>query len=239
MAESLARLGELAAGVAHELRNSLATIRGYLTLIERSPDEPPGAYLAEVRHEADHLQRVLEDFLSFARPGSARVEEVSLAAIAERVAADPAFDGETVTVAVAPGTPRLRGDAQLLERAVRNLLRNAVEANREAAGTQTALPVRVEVGEEAGGVVLRVADRGAGVPPEIADRLFLPFTTGRPGGVGLGLALAHRIVSMHGGNLRLEPAPGGGTVAWMWFPSDRIVTNSNDRASTSTRETSG
>ncbi|HMB53384.1 MAG TPA: ATP-binding protein [Thermoanaerobaculia bacterium] len=221
--ESLVRLGELAAGVAHELRNSLATLRGYLTLIERSPEESAAGYLDEIRHEADHLQRVLEDFLAFASPGSARIEETSLAAVAERAAADPALADTPVRVEAA-ARPRLRGDPQLLERALRNLLRNAAEAQRESA-TETAIEVRVETAD--GGALLTVADRGAGVPPELADSLFHPFVTGRPGGVGLGLALAHRIVSLHGGTLRLEARDGGGTRAVLSFPPDKIVTDGN------------
>lgn len=224
LADSLASLGELAAGVAHELRNSLGTLRGYLTLIERSPGEA-GAYLAEVRREADHLERVLEDFLAFARPGSARVEELSLVAVAERAAADPALEAAPVEVH-GSGDDRLRGDPQLLERAVRNLLRNAVEAQREAGEWETAVEVRVR--RAAGDLVLSVADRGSGVVPEVADRLFQPFATGRPGGVGLGLALAHRIVDLHGGTLALEPRKGGGTRAEMRLPADRVVTEGND-----------
>ncbi|HEX6865578.1 MAG TPA: histidine kinase dimerization/phospho-acceptor domain-containing protein, partial [Thermoanaerobaculia bacterium] len=94
LAESLAQLGEMAGGIAHELRNSLATLRGYLTLIERRPDEESIAdYLAEIRHEADHLERVLQDFLAFARPGSARFQELSLNRLARRAAADPSLAG--------------------------------------------------------------------------------------------------------------------------------------------------
>ena len=220
--ESLSRLGELAAGVAHELRNSLATLRGYLALIERSPEESAAGYLDEIRREADHLQRVLEDFLAFARPGSARVDATSLAAVAERAAADPALADTEVRVTRA-AEPWLRGDPQLLERAVRNLLRNAAEAQRETAAG-SAPPLELTLAADDGGAELIVADRGAGVPPAIADRLFQPFVTGRPGGVGLGLALAHRIVSMHGGTLRLEPRDGGGTRAVVRFPADKIVT---------------
>ena len=131
LAESLAQLGEMAGGVAHELRNGLATLRGYLTLIERRPDEDSIAdFLSEIRGEADHLERVLQDFLSFARPGTARVRELSLLRLLRRAAADPALDG--VAVRVAGEDVVLRGDPQLLERAVRNLLHNAAQAEREA-----------------------------------------------------------------------------------------------------------
>ena len=241
LADNLMHLGEMAAGAAHELRNSLATLRGYLTLIERTPEgESSAGHLEEVRHEADHLQRVLEDFLSFARPGRGRVESVDLATVAARAAADPALEGR-VRLEVDPTTPLLSGDQQLLEHSVRNLLRNALEAQLEAGG-----PGRDTVGDTAaqpgsspvdlsvrpladGGAELVVADRGPGVAPEIADRLFQPFATSRPGGVGLGLALAHRIVSLHGGSLRLEPRGGGGTRAVMRFPAGRNVSKGNDR----------
>ena len=99
LADSLSQLGELTAGVAHELRNSLATLRGYLTLVERAPDEESIAdYLAEIRRESDHLERVLEDFLTFARPGSARPQRVDLLALVHRAAADPALGGAAVVV---------------------------------------------------------------------------------------------------------------------------------------------
>lgn len=231
LAESLAQLGEMAGGVAHELRNSLATLRGYLTLIERRPDEESIAdYLAEIRHEADHLERVLEDFLAFARPGSARFQDLSLTRLARRAAADPSLGGMEVRV-ISAADICLRGDAQLLERAVRNLLHNAAQAEREA-GRQGPVELRI-VGIEAGpdGVELSVEDRGPGLPPEMRERLFHPFATGRRGGVGLGLALAHRIVTLHGGRIRLEDRPGGGTRALLTFPRDTIVTIGSETAS--------
>ncbi|MES1241971.1 MAG: ATP-binding protein [Acidobacteriota bacterium] len=225
LAESLASLGEMAGGVAHELRNSLATLRGYLTLIERRPDEESIAdYLAEIRREADHLERVLQDFLAFARPGTARLEEIDLAALARRAAADPSLAG--VQVGVRSSTDvRLRGDAQLLERVLRNLLHNAAQAQAEA-GREG--PVEVGIDLVDGGVELAVEDRGPGVSEEIRERLFHPFATGRRGGVGLGLALAHRIVTLHSGRIRLEDRPGGGTRALLTFPADTIVTQGNE-----------
>lgn len=226
--ESLARLGEMAGGVAHELRNSLATLRGYLTLIERRPDEESIAgFLSEIRREADHLERVLQDFLAFARPGTARVTELSLRGLLLRAAADPALEGTEARVHGGPGDAVLRGDPQLLERAVRNLLHNAAEAEREAGG---AGPVDVTLTLQPDGAEVAIEDRGPGVPPAVRERLFHPFATGRPGGVGLGLALAHRIVVLHGGRIRLDDRPGGGTRAVLFFPRDTIVTMGNEPA---------
>jgi signal transduction histidine kinase len=217
LADHMARLAEMGGGIAHELRNSLATLRGYLTLIERRPDEESIAdFLSEIRQESDHLERVLEDFLSFARPGSLRMEEVSLTRLALRTAADPALEGFAVRVHGAEGEVHLRGDAQLLERAIRNLVHNAVQAEREA-GRQGPVELRIE--RQPAGVELAVEDRGPGLPPEIRERLFHPFATARRGGVGLGLALAHRIVVLHGGTIQMEDRLGGGTRALLSFPA--------------------
>lgn len=226
LSENLARLGELAGGVAHELRNSLATLRGYLTLIERRPGEDSIAdFLGEIRSEADHLQRVLEDFLSFARPGTARMQELALLPLLLRAASDPALAGFQVQVREAgSGGARLRGDPQLLERAVRNLLHNAVQAEREAGH---AGPVEVTVQTQPDGVEVTIEDRGGGIPPDIRERLFHPFVTGRAGGVGLGLALAQRIVVLHGGRIRLEDREGGGARALLWFPPEGVTAGEN------------
>lgn len=255
LAESLQQIGELAAGVAHELRNGLATLKGYLTLIDRGrrsarsgeagaepgkPSVPPAAgpaerpaavadddlaeAVTEMRRETDHLQRVLEDFLSFARPGTTRLEPVDLYQVLARAAADPVLAHARIRLLPPPpgGLP-VSGDRQLLERAFRNLLHNAVQASVEgvagdaAAAGDPGVAVATAV-LDGGALEVTVTDRGPGVPPEVKERLFQPFASGRPGGVGLGLALARRIVVLHGGRLELEDRPGGGAVARVSFP---------------------
>lgn len=225
LADSLAQLGELAGGVAHELRNSLATLRGYLTLIERRPEEEAlGDYLSEIRREADHLGRVLEDFLTFARPGYARPEVVPLSGLVEQSAADPLLGGMEVRVSDPEGLLALpvRIDPGLLERALRNLLHNAAHAEREAGRGG---PIELSAFRSAAGLEVAVEDRGPGIDPELRSRLFHPFVTGRRGGVGLGLALVQRIVVLHGGRVRLEDRPGGGARAVVTLPLDIIVTD--------------
>ena len=216
---SLTQLGELAAGVAHELRNSLATLRGYLTLIERRPQEESITdFLAEIRRESDHLQRVLEDFLAFARPETTRVEAVDLVQVVRRAAADPALQGATVDIEIDESAPRtLQGDSQLLERAVRNLLHNAAEAQKGIGAEES---IRATLRRVERQVALVIEDRGPGLPSQVRERLFQPFVTGRPDGVGLGLSLTHRIVTLHGGTVDLEDRPGGGTKVSLSFPVD-------------------
>lgn len=237
LADSLQQIGELAAGVAHELRNSLATLKGYLTLVERAgrnggvggggPDGGAAVaeYVNEIRRETDHLQRVLEDFLSFARPGTTRLEELDLYRVLARAAADPALAGAAIRLAPPPGGGLpLAGDGQLLERAFRNLLHNAVEAGR---ASDPAAPVEVAAAAGDAAVEVTVADRGPGLPDDVKERLFHPFASGRPEGVGLGLALARRIVVLHGGALELEERAGGGTVARVTLPAGNTVTEGN------------
>jgi len=219
LATSLAQLGELAAGVAHELRNSLATLKGYLQLIERRPDEESITdYLNELRRESDHLQRVLEDFLSFARPESRRVERIDLATLVSSVATDPALGGKRVKIDADESTRyTIRGDAQLLERALRNLLRNAAESESSIA-SDSALEIQLSGSDTE--IELSIRDRGIGVPADVRERLFQPFVTGRPDGVGLGLSLTHRIVTLHGGRIEISDRPEGGTEARLSFPTD-------------------
>jgi signal transduction histidine kinase len=221
LAESLAHLGELAAGVAHELRNGLATLGGYLTLLERDPSGSHAAdYLTELRGETLRLQRVVTDFLGFAHPGAAQLTAVDLVALVRHAAADPALDGAGLRLIDDEAGPAvLPGDPQLLERALRNLLRNAREA-QERQGAAGA--VEVETGWRDDRFEIAIRDRGPGVSAEMRRRLFQPFASDRPGGVGLGLALAHRIVSLHGGTLVLEPRPEGGTTARISFARERF-----------------
>src|SRR5262249_52042410 len=151
-ADSLSRLGEIAAGIAHELRNSLATLRGYLTLVARRPDEEALTdYVGEMRRETEHLQRVLDDFLSFARPGSTHMQQGDLHAGLRRAAGDPAR-GEARIVLDQPSPEpcgTIAGDPLLLERAFRNLLHNAVQAEVAHRGRAEDISVGVRrVGEQ-------------------------------------------------------------------------------------------
>jgi len=228
LAENLARVGEMAAGIAHEMRNSLATLGGYLTLVERGGEaESMADYVREIRHETDHIQRVVEDFLSFARPGTARMERLDLEPLLHRAAVDPALGGFPVRVRrqQEEALPWVDGDPQLLERALRNLLHNAARAQRENSCEE---PLQVTLEVIADQLVVNIDDRGSGLSEEVRDRLFHPFSAGHPQGVGLGLALTHRIVELHGGSVSLDDRVGGGTRARVALPVVKIVTKSSE-----------
>ena len=225
LSDGLVQLGELSAGVAHELRNGVAALSGWLELARKRETGPELAELHdEMARELGQLARVVGDFLLFARPGTRRLEPVDLAARAARAARDPSWAGVEIRVVDAAPKTRLTGDPELLERAVKNLLANSVEAER-AAGRSG--PVEVTIEERPGELLLAVEDRGPGLPPALAARLFQPFVSGRPGGAGLGLALCRRIVLLHSGDVSLAPREGGGVRAEIRLPLDTSVTKSS------------
>ncbi|HVS62991.1 MAG TPA: ATP-binding protein [Thermoanaerobaculia bacterium] len=247
LGQSLEHVGQLTAGLAHELRNGLATLRGYLTLIERgsprgsaspagapTPDpvesataESFGSYLHEIRREVDDLHRIAEDFLDFARPGSIRPEPLQPERLARRAAADPALAGAEIEIEVARevGALQVEGDLHLISRALHNLLDNAVVAHRQAGA---AGPVRLIVETGASELRFRVVDQGPGIAPQIRERLFVPFASAREGGTGLGLATAQRIARLHGGRVEVLDRQEGGVEATIVLPVDASDTVGNN-----------
>ena len=236
LSQSLLQIGQLTAGLAHELRNSLASLRGYLTLIERTQDAAETSeYLGEIKHETDHLQRVLEDFLAFAKPGSKRPARLDLDRLIRRATQDPALQelGSPIKIKSLDKAPFV-GDAQLLERALRNLLHNAARAQAGAgAAPGSEVEVALSASEKDEEWLITVSDRGPGLSEEVKANLFVPFNTAEPGGVGLGLALSRRIVELHGGRLSLENRQGGGACATVYLPFGEAATNGNDFAESS------
>ena len=211
--DSLAQVGELTAGIAHEFRNGLATIHGYARLLdlERLPaDSRP--YVIGIRDETDTLGAVVRNFLNFARPADVVLARVETRGIAERAAeeirADAVSRGGTVTVR-GDFVPVL-GDEVLLRQAFSNLCRNALEACTEAAVVPH---IAIESVPDRPLRVVRIAviDNGPGVDPAVASRIFMPFVTTRARGTGLGLALVQKIIVTHNGRVTVQSEPGAGT----------------------------
>lgn len=225
VSESLETLAELTAGLAHEMRNALASLRGYVTLLQRKEsDGGAGDDLAQIRTETDQLHRLLEDFLSFARPGQVSFEPVALGRLLHRAAADPALGGAAVRVVATPELERatIQGDLHLLQRALRNLLLNAVEAQRGPAQEEPTEPIVLRAAATDDQILLSIEDRGVGIPPDRnPDLLFRPFASGRPEGVGLGLSISRRIADLHNAQLTLANREGGGVRAELAFPRGR------------------
>jgi signal transduction histidine kinase len=215
--ERLAVLGEFAAGVAHEVRNPLASMRMTLQLLGEGLRGKDAEDLRVVLDEVRRLEGSVEDLLLYAA-GSPRLarEPVDLAATAREAARvldrQATHLGVAVEVEEAAGTPRVEGDAARLRTCATNLLLNAVQASPRGG------KVRARVGAAGAGAVLEVADEGPGIPPEVGDRIYEPFFTGRPGGTGLGLAVTRRIAEAHGGSLTFRSGAGG-TVFRLEVPS--------------------
>lgn len=210
--DSLARVGELTAGIAHEFRNGLATIHGYSRLIDS--ETLPLAfrpYVEGIRAETEAMRQVVSNFLNFARPTQLTLSPVPLRAVAERAADDLRaearnFEGE---IAVTGEFPTVEGDDVLLRQALSNLLRNAIEACA-AAGTRPSVSIHSEIDAAAGICTLSVCDNGPGFPDQVRDRLFHPFFTTKPQGTGLGLALVQKIVVTHNGRVSVGTRREGG-----------------------------
>jgi two-component system, NtrC family, sensor histidine kinase PilS len=222
--ERLADLGRLAAGLAHELRNPLASMMGSVELLTGAPLRDDDRRLLDiVLREGGRLAQLVTDFLAFARPVPPRREPVDLAAVAtetlEAFTHDPVAAGVRLerSLAAAP----VLGDPDQLRQVLWNLLINAAQAlPAPGPGGAPACRIRVTCGPGPdGGAELEVEDDGPGIDPADRSRLFTPFFTTKPAGTGLGLATIHRIVDAHGGGVTVDSAPGRGARFTVHLPS--------------------
>lgn len=208
--EKLAAMGQLAATIAHEVRNPLGIMRSAAqTLTERLPAEgDPGRASAFIVAEIDRLASVVSSLLAFARPLQLELRPITVGELFDQAALLAQRDVDTKRVAVRRGAvtqiPAVYGDPDLLSQLVLGLLLNAAEAV-EPGGT-----IVLDADAHDGIVRLRVTDSGPGIPPELRARIFEPFFTTRPRGTGLGLAIARHIAEAHGGRLDVDDAPAGG-----------------------------
>ena len=210
--ERLADLGQLAAGLAHELRNPLASMMGSVELLRSSGLKDDDRRLLEiVLREGGRLSQLVADFLAFARPGAPRREPVDLAELAgqtlEAFALDPVAAAARLERALVP--VEVLGDPDQLRQVLWNLLINAAQAIAAAGPGPGCIRVRCGPSGD-GGAELAVEDDGPGIDPADRDRLFTPFFTTKAAGTGLGLATIHRVVDGHGGAVSVDSAPGRG-----------------------------
>ena len=207
--QALADLGEISAGIAHEFRNSLTTILGYLKLAGRgSVDAETESRIAKAELEAVELSRAVEALLNFAKPMSPRFEPADLAAIAHNVTSRLRGIHTRARISEHLSVTSISGDPVLLSRAIENLIRNAIDAVQDRDDGEVTVSCFANPFP-----TLIVADNGVGLEPEQIPRLMLPFQSGKSSGMGLGLPLARKIALLHGGSLRLAGTVGSGATA--------------------------
>jgi PAS domain S-box-containing protein len=202
--QRLSSLGEMAAGIAHELRNPMGVIAGYVKLLSKKTDPSLKPTIEAVAGEVATMDRIISDFLSFARPGELSVSETELAGLLRGCAEGVRGQGKDVGISVeSDGPVTVRADQVLLRQAFTNLLQNAVEATAQGG------EVSVRISAAGGSALVSVADTGHGIPEGIKDRIFLPFFTTKEKGTGLGLAIVHKIVTSHGGSIEVDAGEQG------------------------------
>jgi signal transduction histidine kinase len=235
--ESLAALGELSAGIAHEFKNALATISGYAQMIRTESENDDVRENSErILDQTRAITHVVTEFLKFARPLAIADEEVAAESLVERVASELRESFPTVSISIEGDFAEITGDEGLLRQAILNLMRNAVEA---AAGQQFGARVTVHGSKEhsAAKITQRIsiADNGPGIPQEDLPKVFLPFFTTKAQGTGLGLAIVQKIIVQHGGTVEARNLSEGGAEFVVWLPGRQSVLETAASASASAR----
>jgi len=221
--DRLAALGEMSAGIAHEIRNPLGVISSSAQLLDRKLAEPASGIrqlLDIIQEETTRLNGLITDFLSFGRPAPPALRPIDLQeAVLKAVehVEGMARERSVGLVAELPEEPQSAlADPDMLQQVLLNLLLNALEASREGG----AVALRLHRSGEA--LCLEVHDSGSGIPPENLSKIFNPFFTTKEKGTGLGLANAHRIIEMHGGTLGVSSEVGEGTTFRITLPRQEV-----------------
>jgi signal transduction histidine kinase len=224
--DRLAAVGEMAAAIAHEVKNPLAGIEVMAGLLRRKIPESPDAQavLTDIISEAKMANAIVQEVLEFVRPMRLQVERTVVTEAvnaAVQLAETKARRGDVqVDIQVPGGLPEIQGDQHQLTQLFTNLLINAYEAmNGAGRVTISAAAVRIDDGLEGRDAVLvEFADQGPGMPEDVADHVFDPFFTTKPQGSGLGLAIVRKIVDAHDGSIDLRSSPGQGTTIRVTLP---------------------
>lgn len=219
-ADRLSAIGQLAAGLAHEIRNPLASIDGAAEVLEAGtePEEVRRETLGIIRKECARLFRLLTNLLDFARPRPPEWRAVEVGHVLDSVIELVRHSGgkRIQFHRDAPDSlPRLMADEEQLAQVILNLTINSVQAMPEGG------EVWLTAAAKDGGVVISVRDQGEGIPQDQMDRVFDPFYTTKDGGTGLGLSVVHQIVSHHGGKVTASRNTDRGMTFSLWFPRER------------------
>jgi signal transduction histidine kinase len=218
--ETLANLGEMAAGLAHEFKNSLATIQGYTQLFDvqseaSTPSQQRRTTLDSLLKEVDLLARLVTDFLNFARPQSLNFSLVDMQLLIEECVEEvrPQLERQEVSIAVKGQFISLPADESLLRRVFVNLIRNAAEAiDEDSERREIEVTGSMDKGTGKPYAHIRVSDTGCGISGKDLHNIFIPFFTTKSRGYGIGLAIVQKIIVAHGGDVHVERSDASGTV---------------------------
>lgn len=221
--KNLESLGEMSAGLAHEFKNALATLHGYSQLLQSLQlDESARAASSALLQEVRNLSEMVTAFLNFARPQPLELAETSLSDLIEecRMELLALFEERRIELNIEGTFSTVRADERMLRQALLNLLRNAAEAIGEDAERRCVVVTGASRQDSKGAtwVVIEIRDSGEGIQPSDLQRIFIPFFTTKSKGHGVGLALAHRVITEHGGTLTAATAPEGGAVFTLKLP---------------------
>jgi signal transduction histidine kinase len=216
-ADRLSAIGQLAAGLAHEIRNPLASIDGAAELLAVADDQPDlrKETVAIIRKECARLNRLLTSLLDFARPRHPEWRQVDLSPVLDSVielVGHSARAGINIHKETGPGALSILGDQEQLTQVILNLTLNAAQAMPD--GGDVWLIAR----RNDDGVTIQVKDQGSGIPAENLDKIFNPFFTTKDAGTGLGLSVVHQIVTQHSGNVTVAGNPDRGATFTLFFP---------------------
>jgi two-component system, NtrC family, sensor histidine kinase HydH len=223
--QRLASIGRLAAGVAHEIRNPLSSIKGFATYFrDRYRDVPEDQKTAGIMiHEVERLDRAVGQLLEFARPLSIQESPTSLQDLLEHslqlIEKDARAKGTIIKSLISTQVGKVMVDPDRIQQVLLNLYLNALEA-MDKGGTLT---VGLERGKETGELEITVSDTGTGIREEDLPHIFDPYFTSKPSGTGLGLAIVHKVMESHGGEVRVTSSPGAGTTVTLLLPSSKEV----------------
>jgi signal transduction histidine kinase len=220
---NLESLGEMSAGLAHEFKNALAALHGYAQLLQNVAEgERSRAGATALLEEVRGLSAMVTSFLNFARPQPLELADVDARELIDDCARELGsfFDERRIGLDIEGEFGAVRGDERMLRQALLNLLRNAAEAVGENDSTRRVAVSGVRERDAAGKgwLTIKVEDTGAGIAPADLGRIFIPFYTTKSGGHGVGLALAHRVVTEHGGTLTAANSPTGGAAFTLRLP---------------------
>lgn len=216
--ERLAALGKLAQGVAHEVRNPVAIIGGMAHLLQKkiSPTDPGQELLREISAAVTRLERMVREIESFARMPNPRLTSTDISGVVQTTfaafSAQFSSRGISLTVQIPPELPSIPLDAHLMSQVFQHLMENSLEAM--PSGGKLSLTVTLE----ARFIRITIQDTGPGIPAEILPLVFDPFFSTKPQGTGMGLTIAHRLISEHKGEISLCSTPGAGTTVNLWLP---------------------